>query len=35
MLSVLLLFSTDNVDFESKTYSLFTIQKDDIERVLK
>lgn len=35
MLSILLLLSTDNVDFESKAYSLFTIQKDDIERELK
>lgn len=35
MLSILLLLSADNVDFESKADSFFTIQKDDTERVLK
>lgn len=27
--------STDNVDFESKAYSLFTVEKNDIQRQLK
>lgn len=35
MLSMLLLLSTGDVDFESKVYSLFTVQKDDNERKLK
>lgn len=35
MLSILLLLSTDNVDFESKAYLLFTIWKDDIGRELQ
>jgi len=35
MLSMLLLPITDSVDFESWAYSLFIIQKGDIEREVK
>lgn len=33
--SILILLGTDNVDFESKAYSLFTVEKNYIQRELK